>query len=415
MDAAFFERLLHEEESTMLDFKKEQYPFAKATDEEKSELLKDILGFANAWRRSDAYILIGVEEVRGGRSKVIGITNHLDDHALQQFVNCRTNRPIHFSYEALGIASKQVGIIRIEQQTRPIYLQKGYGKLKQEEVYVRRGSSTNHQKPASLEEIAQMGSAAHSADMRKASLAVEFAALDREETLGDQIEWSAEFCEMPDSNGIPVLDDTPVPIRLPGGDTVHIPSVSSIDTRNRLNTHFYHEFAKYEFFRRLARKVRLVIANKGEVPATDVRLEMLVLSGEGIGVIADSETPVSPERRKSFLGTTGMDNLRLRPAFRHAGYVDIDRSERQTKVEIDCGNLQPGRRVWTDAFCMGIGRSGEVKLTGCIYAANLFHPQEFTLSINATIQRTSMTVDELLALSEKGRDNDDSEDDDIDC
>ena len=39
------ESLLYEEEGNTLDFKKEQYKFSKATDEEKSELLKDILGF----------------------------------------------------------------------------------------------------------------------------------------------------------------------------------------------------------------------------------------------------------------------------------------------------------------------------------------------------------------------------------
>lgn len=90
MDNVLFERLLHEDESTTLDFKRDQYPFSKATEAQKSELLKDILGFANAWRRTDAYILIGVEEVRGGRSRVVGVTEHLDDHSLQQFVHRRT-------------------------------------------------------------------------------------------------------------------------------------------------------------------------------------------------------------------------------------------------------------------------------------------------------------------------------------
>ena len=124
MDPALFERLLYEEESTTLDFKRDQYLFVKATDEEKSELLKDILGFANAWRRSAAYILIGVEEVRGRHSLVQGISTHLDDHSLQQFVNNLTNRPVLFHYEAFGFESKQVGIIRIEEQVRPIYLKR---------------------------------------------------------------------------------------------------------------------------------------------------------------------------------------------------------------------------------------------------------------------------------------------------
>jgi hypothetical protein len=112
IDNELFERLLYEDESTTLDFKKEQYLFVNATENEKSELLKDILGFANAWRRVEAYILISVEEVRGGRSNVIGIpaTDHLYDHTLQQFVNNLTNQPARFHYETLGFEGKQVGI-----------------------------------------------------------------------------------------------------------------------------------------------------------------------------------------------------------------------------------------------------------------------------------------------------------------
>ncbi len=159
MDNELFKRLLYEEESVTLDFKQAQYPFGKATEDEKSELLKDILGFANAWRRSEAYIIIGVEEVRGGRGNVVGISAdaHLHDHALQQFVSGRTNRPVRFGYEAFEFEGKQLGIITIEEQTRPFCLKRDYGKLKKTHVYVRRGSSTDPSKPASVDEIAQMG------------------------------------------------------------------------------------------------------------------------------------------------------------------------------------------------------------------------------------------------------------------
>lgn len=87
------DQLLFGEEGNTLDFKSEQYRFSGATDDEKSELLKDILAFANAWRRADAYILIGVKEVKGGRSEVVGIADHLDDAHIQQFVNSKTQRP----------------------------------------------------------------------------------------------------------------------------------------------------------------------------------------------------------------------------------------------------------------------------------------------------------------------------------
>lgn len=99
MNDTLLEQLLYEEESSYLDFKRDQYPFVGATNEEKSELLKDILAFANTFRRETAYILIGVEEIRDGKSNLVGITDHLDDANLQQFVNKKTQRPIDFSYE----------------------------------------------------------------------------------------------------------------------------------------------------------------------------------------------------------------------------------------------------------------------------------------------------------------------------
>ncbi len=99
MTNELFEHLLYEEEGTGIDFKKEQYRFSKATDEERSELVKDVLGFANAWRRTKAYILVGVQEVRGGRSNLIGIpaSEQLDDHSLQQFINNLVNTPVRFN------------------------------------------------------------------------------------------------------------------------------------------------------------------------------------------------------------------------------------------------------------------------------------------------------------------------------
>jgi hypothetical protein len=156
MDAKLLNDLLHEEESATLDFKRDQYPFVGADDATKSELLKDVLAMANAWRRTDAYILIGVEDVRGGRSNPLGVTTHHDDATLQQFVNLKTNRPIKFSYEAAAIGGQQIGIIRIDVQERPFFLKKDYGKLKAATVYVRRGSSTDIADP---DEIHRMGAA----------------------------------------------------------------------------------------------------------------------------------------------------------------------------------------------------------------------------------------------------------------
>jgi hypothetical protein len=158
MDEVLFESLLYEEESPTLDFKQEQYRFVGATDDEKSELLKDILAFANAWRRADAYILIGVEEIRGGRSNVLGVASPLNDADLQQFVNSKTQRPVELSYEAYSYKGTRVGIIKIPLQQRPFYLRNSFGRLQANTIYIRRGSSTAIALP---DEISEMGATRH--------------------------------------------------------------------------------------------------------------------------------------------------------------------------------------------------------------------------------------------------------------
>lgn len=170
MDKSLMEKLLNESESTSLDFKSAQYPFDHATPEQKGELLKDILAFTNSWKRTDAYILIGVQEVKGSRSKAIGVPQHLDDACLQQFVNRKTNRPVTFSYKAFTFEEKQIGIITIPPQQRPVYLNKDYGKLKRGVVYIRRGSSTDEATP---NEIAEIGVAAVSQQSEEPKLRLE--------------------------------------------------------------------------------------------------------------------------------------------------------------------------------------------------------------------------------------------------
>ena len=153
-DLETLETLLASEEGPTLDFKREQYPFEDAEERQRSELLKDILAFANSDRYRTAYILIGVDEVKGARSTIVGVQRHLDDASLQQFVDSKVNRPAEFAYFPFPAEGKEIGIIRIPIQVRPVYLEKPFGKLQANAVYVRRGSSTDMASPS---EIAEMG------------------------------------------------------------------------------------------------------------------------------------------------------------------------------------------------------------------------------------------------------------------
>lgn len=390
MNKPLFEQLLYEEESPVLDFKSHQYQFSKATEIEKSELLKDILGFVNAWRRgSDAYILIGVKEVRGGRSEVLGIRpeDHLDDHSLQQFVNNLVNKPIQFRYEAYGYEEKQIGIICINEQHRPIYLKKNYGKLKKETVYVRRGSSTDPNKPASIDEIAQMGLVT---PQESAQLQVAFADCDRDVALGTELSYRSEFCKIPSDDVIPdcVRDE-------PEG---HLASMMQTIERRYWNKNFYRELSEYEFLRRLYKPVRLSIKNISPQPAKHVRIEIELQNIAAIHAIKNSDLPRPPRIQQDSLDF--ITDINPHPAIKFPGYTRITGSNEHSFIEIDCQDIQPGRIIYSEQFLVGIGKSSELKVSGTIYSDSMPKPQQFTLQFNAEVSQTSISVEELCDMDE---------------
>ena len=100
------------------------------------------------------YILIGVREVKGGRSEIIGVESHLDDANIHQFVNGKTQRPVEFSYLPFRTVDGEIGVIQIPLQERPVYLKRRFGGLDKNEVLIRDGNST---RVASPDEIARMG------------------------------------------------------------------------------------------------------------------------------------------------------------------------------------------------------------------------------------------------------------------
>jgi hypothetical protein len=380
MTIELFEGLLFEEEGTTIDFKKEQYRFVNASEDDKSELVKDILGFANAWRRAKAYILVGVEEVRGDKSNVVGIpaSEQLDDHALQQFINSLVNTPVHFQYRAFSHQGKQVGIFVLDEgQQRPIYLKRNYGKLEKEKVYVRRGSSTSPTKPASLDEIARMG-AGRPRD--RAELLVEFAEVDRDDAIGARSRIECEYCKVPEGKDIPTLRDP-----RDGAFGIHI------DPMTTHNANYYRQLAEYEVLTRLCRKVRITVKNIGEAPATNVRVELVVPMG--MGILPRGNLPNKPRR-------TEMIGERI-PYFRSMhrrdpGEVEIDDNTDRFRIVIDCKDLQPGRRVWSDKFYIGAAPTGDYPINGEVLADNLPAPQPFTLTIVATVDETTLSLKELL-------------------
>ena len=375
MDTELIEHLLHEDEGVELDFKQEQYPFKNADDAAKSELLKDILAFVNAWRRSTAYILIGVEEKRGARSNVVGVSTHLEDADLQQFVNSKTQRPVTFSYQSCTISGANIGILEIPVQDRPSYVTKTYGKVKKNVVYLRRGSSTDEARP---DEVAQMGRSKDSwGSTTSPKLRLAWSDADTREGLGSSCSLRSLVLEP----------------RLPNMFLKGDPVLSAVLSQIVIRPDYIEDVIEYVSEHSLFRPLGLRLHNSSDVTGSRIRFVGSIAKLDGIEVrdgLADQpklyRNPLSPD-----LGNIGF----LRPG-------EVDRSpdlrehDDKWELSIEFGDIRPGETLWSDG-CLFVGstNSREVSLEGALLGDNIPNPVSCALEILFKVETRAMVVDDV--------------------
>lgn len=383
MDSITLENLLNENESNYLDFKQCQYRFEGAFEEEKSEILKDILAFANAWRRTDAYILIGVKEVKGGRSKVIGITDHFDDAALQQFVNSKVQKPIQFSYIAFEFEEKQVGIIKIPVQERPFYLKQKYGKLKPNVVYLRRGSSTDEAEP---DEIAKMGIAlASSTQSQIPNVDCEFANPITRTLYGKEIEVTSTV----------LIVSEPIQNFSPRQNNFAIASIGSSPNRN-----FYRELFQFYEYQSLLKKVSIRLINIGNVTAFNARIEINIVEDDLL-FVHKSDFPERPQKYFNYLASIN-DRVSFPAIAKIGSRLSIEKNGAGWLIIINFGNIQPKAEDWLEEpIFIGSRKPQDVRFDAIIYADNAPNPLHVPLCIHFSTDDVVRTLQELEADHEK--------------
>ncbi|MGR0116467.1 AlbA family DNA-binding domain-containing protein [Ralstonia pseudosolanacearum] len=276
---ALLEQLRYKGEGADLDYKAERYPFAKATDEAKSELLKDILALANAVRDGTAYILIGFKENPPHPADVVGLPSEgiIDDSRLQEFVNEKLDTKLNFRYEERVFDGKHIAVISIPKQQRPFYLKKNYGNVLRDTVYVRRGSSTGI---ASPREIAMMGAA------NQGEAHVELLLQTPEnQPLPDA--FRREFLNFP----------TNLPDYKSGGNGYFSPPILSV------NRNFWRDGANHLSSWKRGIQVRVSLFNRSNFPLGDMHLEMKCLCpvGESVSLLRADNMPEKPSTSGLFV------------------------------------------------------------------------------------------------------------------
>jgi hypothetical protein len=360
------EELLYEEECSTLDFKKEQYLFNKSTDNQKSELLKDILAFANAWKRADAFILIGVEDVRGGKSNVVGVNEDLDDACLQQFVNSKTQRPITFEYKSAIIEEKRIGVIRIPVQARPIYLKNDFGRLKANVVYIRRGSSTAEADP---DEIARMGIAFPEIYRTQPQLQVEFARHKERVRLGTELNVDTIKLLVPEQNAIPDYEETRT--------TSLMPIFGSI------NRNFYREMVDYYYWKYICKSFTFYIENVSELPALGIKIVMDIPKSDGFGFLRKSQMPDEPHSSLD-ISSRNIGSL-SNNVFTKSDFV-ISETLNNWIIEIEIPRLQPKSSYFTqNKIFVYSERDTAIDFSLTIYSDNLTTPIKSKLILRTRV------------------------------
>lgn len=379
MNNELMEELLNEDESATLDFKRDPYPFDHATDEQKSELLKDILAFTNAWRRTNAYILIGVDDVKGGRSVLVGTTNHPDESKIQQFVNSKINRPIEFSYSVYPFESTQVGVIEIPVQERPVFLNKDYGRLKKNTVYLRRGSSTALAAP---DEIARMG-VPTAAVSQVPALSLQFAKPESQVVYGTNLNVISKVLYLPEPSKIPLIqEEYHHPLAVP-------------DPLNRLNTKYYREYAQYLADQILYEPVQLILTNIGQILINDAHLEIHIAIEKDFYIKEEGELLRVPTKTSNEIKLRNILSLGSR------SNTSIVERDQDWHLSVNFGNVQPKATAQSDKFYIGSRIRQNININAFIYADNLSDPVQVALTIHFQIEEGHLSVEKLKEIADK--------------
>ncbi|QHD01060.1 hypothetical protein PspS04_12150 [Pseudomonas sp. S04] len=345
-DQSLIETLLYKGEGTTLDYKVQQYPHDGATPEAKGELLKDVLAFANAWRQEDAHILVGVSDL----GELVGLDIDLDDARLQQFINGKTNTPVHFSYRSLTFKGFQLGLYTIDTQDRPIYAKQAFGKVLADTVYVRRGSSTAIAKP---EEIAKMGAdRVEKSQTFSPNLSLQL--LGSDDTNLDSLYLNYNNVIIENQDELPDLMEKRTPYGM-------FDTGASYDMAHT-NQAYYRELAQYIQQLEGISGFRLQLTNSGTNFADDVRIYLTIPIANDLQLLEERQILDRPKRKSSIL----------------------DAMKRVTPINLSrCGvSITTERELHTAVFRMGKIQSGETLTTDCVY---LVRPPQNLTSITVRI------------------------------
>jgi len=400
MTSELLEHLLFEEESTILDFKREEYVILKEQgarwEEGRAELIKDLLAFANASRRADAYIILGAAKRPGARAELIGISREIDDAKVQQIVNSRLNRPVTFSYRHVTYADKRLAVIHIPlQQSRPHFVRAGDSRLTADVVYVRRGSSTAIASPDEVHAMGKLDAGFPSSP----SIAVALWDPKSRQRLPNEVAYELTARIYPPRVKIPDYEE---PGRLDGWSASQRLFASVAFDDLRINGSYYRDAAKHDAIASATVPLSFAVANESGVVAHDVTVRMGISDPEwDLHCLLTSELPKRPSKRSARYDVANVFNAMPRMPRIPRLTLDRDWTGRGWDVTLILGKLQPRETATLEnELLIGSSKQGDhrVVLAGKIFGDNIAEPISLSFVVDLRIACQQISVEELTGL-----------------
>ncbi|MDX9990401.1 ATP-binding protein [Thiothrix unzii] len=388
-----YEDLLYENESATLDFKREQYRFNNENDFIKSELLKDILAFANAWRRTDAHILIGVQENKDTKALTLGINEDLDDAQIQQFFNEKTQIPINFTYKTIILEHKKVGVIEITHTKRPVFLKKDYGKLKKNVVYIRRGSSTTE---ASPDEIFDMGKK-DSENTSTPTLNINFSNNEEKTIQGDTIELDAIDIGSSIYKNISDFDGDHDNSYF--GDQYRV--ILNIGTPNR---EYYRKLFLHYHVKKKINKLNFSIANTSPIVATGISILLIAKKTEECSFIKNKDIPQKIEKYHNHLTAIikTQATINTKKLMQKIEPLIIEETSQEWHITMNIEKILPKSIIYfEEPIFLLSNKSHSSTLSATIYGDNIPLPIKKDLLINCNVKHEKFSLNDVILLDEE--------------
>lgn len=297
---------------------------------------------------------------------MVGIDYHLEDASLQQFVNSKTNSPVEFSYQSYEFNGEQVGIIHIPPQERPIFLTQEFGKLEDQTVYLRRGSSTDAANPA---EVAKMGKARVSRNVFP-EIGFEFAHPFERSELGKEIHLEVVNLSLPNKDNIPDHGSK-------SGIRMFYP-----------NRDYYRDMADYLKYIHGFQPLRFTVSNIGEVTVKDVRIEARI-SNRDVKLLDKNSFPSKPKPRSRPFDVSTQGVIQEHD-------VTVQDTNDGHRIIAHFGKCQPKQTKYSSSyFFIGAEAPSDVSLYCSLFADEISEPIEETLEVEIDVNDDELTKDDL--------------------